>query len=325
MPQVDMPIEELKLYTGSSPRPDDLDAYWDKQVASLKDHSPDPVWEEADFQVPFAKAYHLYFKGDDGSKIHAKVLIPKGEGPYPGILKFHGYSMNSGDFSDLLHYTSAGFLVAAMDCRGQGGKSQDLGGVSGGTLYGHIVKGLDDGVDALYYRHVFLDMVILADIIKAMPLVDGRNLAAIGGSQGGALTLACGALVKEVTCLVPVYPFLSDYQRVWEMDLDQAAYVGLRDYFRRFDPLHEKEDEFFRRLSYIDIANLTHRIQGRVLFATTLLDDICPPSTQFAAYNRIKADKDLLVYSDFGHEHLPGLADRELQFLLKWKEEIDAE
>ena len=37
-----------------------------------------------------------------------------------------------------------------------------------------------------------------------------------------------------------------------------------------------------------------------------LMDTICPPSTQFAAYNKITAKKSLVIYPDFGHEGLPG-------------------
>jgi len=37
----------------------------------------------------------------------------------------------------------------------------------------------------------------------------------------------------------------------------------------------------------------------------TLMDNICPPSTQFAAYNRITAKKSCEIYSNHGHEGLP--------------------
>jgi cephalosporin-C deacetylase len=46
-----------------------------------------------------------------------------------------------------------------------------------------------------------------------------------------------------------------------------------------------------------------------------LMDTICPPSTQFAAYNRIGSPKQLLIYPDFGHEGLPGCNDRIFDFL----------
>ena len=46
-----------------------------------------------------------------------------------------------------------------------------------------------------------------------------------------------------------------------------------------------------------------------------LLDQICPPSTQFAAYNKISAPKSLVLYPDFAHETLPGHADLIYQFM----------
>ncbi len=43
---------------------------------------------------------------------------------------------------------------------------------------------------------------------------------------------------------------------------------------------------------------------------TTLIDNICPPSTQFAAFNAIAAEKRMVIYPDFGHESLPGGNDQ---------------
>ncbi|MFN2161951.1 MAG: acetylxylan esterase, partial [Candidatus Promineifilaceae bacterium] len=45
-------------------------------------------------------------------------------------------------------------------------------------------------------------------------------------------------------------------------------------------------------------------------------DEICPPSTQFAAYNKITAPKEMVLYPDFGHEDLPGFDDRVFQFMM---------
>ena len=48
-----------------------------------------------------------------------------------------------------------------------------------------------------------------------------------------------------------------------------------------------------------------------------LMDEICPPSSQFAAYNKIEAAKSLAIYPDFGHEELPDHGDRVFQFMAK--------
>jgi len=122
-------------------------------------------------------------------------------------------------------------------------------------------------------------------------------------------------LEPRIKRAAPVFPFLSDYLRVWEMDLAKDAYKEICDYFRRMDPRHERREEVFRRLGYIDIQNLAPRIQAEILMFTGLMDGICPPSSQFAAYNKLTSRRDMVIYPDFGHEFLPGQSDRIVNFM----------
>jgi cephalosporin-C deacetylase len=316
MPLIDMPLEQLHTYAGRNPRPADLDAYWDAALAEMR--AVDPQVERIPYplQSRFAECFDLYFTGVGGARIHAKYLRPRSvTGPIPAVLQFHGYSGNSGDWYDKLSYVSQGYAVAALDCRGQGGLSEDVGGVRGNTLRGHIIRGLDDAPERLLYRAIFLDCAQLAGIVMGFPEVDANRVGATGGSQGGGLTLACAALEPRIRRAAPVFPFLCDYQRVWEMDLAVGAYEELKTFFRLFDPLHERETEIFTRLGYIDVQHLAHRIQAQTLMIVGLMDTICPPSTQFAAYNKITAPKRLLIYPDFGHEGLPGSGDHIFNFL----------
>jgi cephalosporin-C deacetylase len=245
-----MPLSQLKTYAGRSPKPKDFDKFWDHQLAGMWAIDPRVELKPAEFQTPFAECFDLYFDGVADSRIHAKFLRPrKASGKGPALLMFHGYSGNCGDWQDKLGYVAAGFTVAALDCRGQGGLSEDRGGVSGNTLRGHIIRGLDgETPDQLLFTRIFLDTAQLARIVMAMPGVDSRRVGATGGSQGGGLTLACTALEPRIARSAPVFPFLCDYRRVWEMDLAKDAYDELRTYFRLFDPLHQREDEIFTRL-----------------------------------------------------------------------------
>lgn len=111
-------------------------------------------------------------------------------------------------------------------------------------------------------------------------------------------------------------PFLCDYRRWMEMDLDLDAYAELRDYFRHTDPLHQHETETFTRLGYIDNQHLAHRIRAEVMMATGLLDNICPPSSQFAAYNKITSKKQVVIYPDYKHEGYPLWDEKVMQFML---------
>ncbi len=312
----DMPYEELLDYQGVNPRPEDFDAYWDDAMAEMQAVDPQIERTPAAFQTDFASCEHLYFTGVGGARIHAKLLTPKKtDGPGPALLMFHGYSGNAGDWVDKLGYVAQGFTVAALDCRGQGGLSEDVGGVKGWTLRGHIVRGLDDDPQKLLYRQIFLDTAQLARIVMDMPQVDATRVGATGASQGGGLTLACAALEPRIARIAAIFPFLSDYRRVWEIDLDVDAYAELRDWFRRFDPMHQRQNEIFTRLGYIDVQHLASRIQATTLFFTGLLDTICPPSTQFAVYNKITAPKSMMLYPDYGHEDFPERNDQIFQFM----------
>lgn len=315
MPVFEMPLEQLESYQGRTPRPSDFDSYWERALKEMSCISPNLEMVPASFQTSFAECFHLYFTGVGGARIHAKFLRPKPvKGTHPALLLFHGYSGNCGEWQDKLGYVALGFCVAALDVRGQGGLSEDIGGIKGTTHTGHIIRGLSDTPERLFYRQVFLDTAQLASLVMQMPEVDTRRVGAMGMSQGGGLTLACAALEPRIARLAPICPFLCDYQRVWEMDLAVNAYAELKTFFRLFDPRHEKEEEIFTRLGYIDCQHLADRIQGETLMAIGLMDEICPPSTQFAAYNKIKANKRRVLYPDFGHEGYPGFLDTAFQF-----------
>jgi len=131
----DMPLEELKTYQGQNPRPADFDAFWERGLAEMQALDPQIELSPASFKVPFAQCLDLYFTGVGGARIHAKFLRPKeATAPHPAVLMFHGYSGSSGDWSEKLAYVALGYTVAALDCRGQGGLSEDKGGVVGNTL-----------------------------------------------------------------------------------------------------------------------------------------------------------------------------------------------
>lgn len=228
---------------------------------------------------------------------------------------FHGLSGSSGTWSSMLNYASQGFVVAFMDTRGQGGYSADVGGVPGTTYSTPFMRGFDGDADDMLCRDLFLDTAMLAKIVMGLDYVDEERVGVTGGSQGGGLSIACAALVPKIKLCAPIYPYMSDYKRVWDMDLDKGAYEGIRYYLRSFDPRHEHIDEFFLKLGYIDIQFLAPKIKAKVLMATGLMDTTCPPSTQFAAYNKMTCEKDVVIYPDFGHEGIKAHEDIVFNFM----------
>ncbi|MBN2502398.1 MAG: acetylxylan esterase, partial [Anaerolineales bacterium] len=204
----DLPFEELKTYHGINPRPNDFDQFWDGSLAEMRALDPQVELIPAEFQVPNAECFHLYFTGVGGARVHAKLLRPtKVAELHPAVVLFHGYTGDSGDWFDKLGFVAAGFTVAALDCRGQAGLSEDSGNVTGNTLNGHIIRGLNDALscvpEKLLFRQIFLDTAQLAKIVMEMPEVDATRVGAMGGSQGGALTVACAALEPRIKRAAP--------------------------------------------------------------------------------------------------------------------------
>ena len=317
MPLVDMPLEKLRVYEGRNPRPADFDEFWDASLAELDAIDPNPTFKPYDFPSNIADAYELTFTSTKGAKIYAKFMKPKNvSGKIPAVLRFHGLSGASGEWVSLLSYVSQGYAVAFMDARGQGGYSEDVGGVPGTTFSTPFMRGFDGEPSDLHCRDLFLDTAQLARVVMALDYIDTTRIAVQGGSQGGALSLACASLVPEIKLCLPTFPYLCDYKRVWEMDLAKGAYEGIRYYLRSFDPAHERIDEFFLKLGYIDLQFLAPRIKAKVYMSTGLMDTTCPPSTQFAAYNKITSEKFVQIYPDFGHEGIKGAEDRIFSYIV---------
>ena len=316
MPLVDMSLERLKEYQGRNPRPADFDEFWDASLAEMRAIDPKPEFKPYDYPSVIADCYELTFTSTKNAKIYAKFLKPKNvTGKIPAVLSLHGLSAQSEHWRSLLPYVSQGYCIASLDCRGQGGYSQDVGGTLGTTYTTPFIRGIDGDPKDLLYRDMYLDTAMLARVIMELDYVDETRVGVYGGSQGGGLSIACAALVPEIKLCAPTFPYLSDYKRVWEMDLAKGAYDGMKYYFKHFDPTHEREDEFFTKLGYIDVQFLAPRIRAKVMMATGLMDTTCPPSTQFAAYNKMNTEKEVVIYPDFGHEELLGHPDRVFRFM----------
>lgn len=318
MPTIDMPVKELEQYQGINPRPVDFEEYWEKALEEMRATDPKVEFVKAEFQTPNVECWHMYFTGVNGARIYVKHLRPKNiQGKIPAVLRFHGYSAESGDWYEKLGYAASGAAVFAMDCRAQGGLSEDRTVRTGTSFKGQIVKGLaEEDPQKLMFRDIFLDTAMLACIAMELDFVDENKVYATGGSQGGALTIACAALEPRVSKAAALFPFLCDYKRVWEMDLAVDAYEELKTYFRNFDPRHEREDEIFTKLGYIDLQYLAPRIKADMIMFTGLMDTICPPSTQYAAYNKMTCQKKHILYPDFGHEWLKDAEDIIFDFFL---------
>lgn len=316
MSSIDMPIKEMESYLGSGIKPIDFDDYWNKEINNIDVDNLKYKIVKKTFKNNQAEYYEIYFKGIDGAEIYAKYICPSIDKNVPVVLEFHDYKEASKGWYCLSRYIAIGYSVIAMDCRGQGGKSNDIGGVKGSTVCGHVINGLDDDFKQMYYRKVYLDAYILSKIVEKLHKTDINKMITFGKGQGAALALVVAALNKNIKKCSLQYPFLADFKRVWDMDLDINAYEGIRYYFKWFDPMHIREKEIFMKLAYIDIVNFASQLNCELLVGTGLLDTICPPSTQYAVFNNANCNKRHIVFHKYGHELNNFFENENLKFML---------
>ena len=150
----------------------------------------------------------------------------------------------------------------------------------------------------------------------SMDHVDEKKIFAQGASQGGGLSIACAGLVPEIYKVQVAYPFLSDYRKAYQYG-PNTAFSELSYWFKYRDPLHKKENDFFNLLDYIDIKYLAENIKAQVIWEIGGSDQLVPPETQMAAYNRIKSKKQLYVEPEYGHEYLPHMGDETRSFFIE--------
>lgn len=315
MPALDMNIKDMEKYLGSNIKPDDFDSYWNNEIKIVDEMNLEYKITKKDFKNKKANYYEIEFKGIGGASIYAKYICPNSNEKVPTVLEFHEYKQASRGWHHLTRYIALGYSVLAMDCRGQGGKSEDLGGASGTTVGGHIINGLDDSVDNMYYRKVYLDGYILSKIAMELPHTDINKLITFGKGQGATIALVTASFNKNIKKCSTQYPFLSDFKRVWDMDLDVEAYEGIRYYFRWFDPMHINEEKIFEKLGYIDAVNFASRLKCELFMGTGLLDNISPPSTQYAIFNNADCKKRHVVFHKYGHELINFFEDENLKFM----------
>lgn len=296
-----MSLEEMKSYRGRQEIPAGFDQFWNEQIQHIQGT---PVYEliEKDYFKHYAKAYECWFTGINGGKVFAKCLFPETTKKVPVLFYFHGYQGQSPDWSQFLNYVAAGYGVVCLDVRGQAGRSIDNQSFEGMTVKGQVIRGMETGPDALFFKDIYLDVYQIIEIVASFDFVDEKSLFTYGASQGGALALVGAALNPRIQLCVSIYPFLSDFKRILELGDQAEAYNELFRYFKFKDPFHETETQILENLSYIDLKNFASRIQGKVKMIIGLQDDVCPPSTQFAIYNRIETDKEVKIMPEYGHE-----------------------
>jgi cephalosporin-C deacetylase len=300
----DMPLDQLRAYAPAREEPPDFDAFWRETLDEASRHPLAAAFIPHDAGLRTVETFDVTFAGYGGQPVKGWLLVPRERnGPLPCVVEYLGYGGGRGFPTDWLLWSAAGYAHFVMDTRGQGSSwlKGDTPDPEPEGTNGHFPGFMTRGVlspRTYYYRRVFTDAARAIEAACSHPVVDSRRIAVTGGSQGGGISIAAAGLVPDVQACMPDVPFLCHFRRATEITASNPY-----EEISRYCLTHrDKVDQVFATLRYFDGVNLAARAQANALFSVGLMDEICPPSTVYAAFNHYAGPKEIEVYRYNHHE-----------------------
>jgi cephalosporin-C deacetylase-like acetyl esterase len=282
--------EPEKIVSPPNPQPD-FEQYWSRAKRELAAVDPQYRLTKVDsLCTPRRNIYLVEMRSLGNVLIRGWYSVPVAPGKYPAILQVQGYSSVM-----YPHYVDYGddIIGFGLNIRGHGNSKDNVNP----GFPGYLQYFLTDK-EMYIYRGAYMDCVRGVDFLFSRPEVDTTRVAVEGASQGGALTFATAALNNNrIKVCAPQVPFLSDFEDYFKV----ATWPG--NEFVNYVEVEGRQtwEQVYYTLSYIDIKNLARWIKAPLLMGVGLVDDVCPPHINFAAFNQVTSEKSYIIYPTSGH------------------------
>ncbi|KND18191.1 acetyl xylan esterase [Pannonibacter phragmitetus] len=315
MPVSDLAHPELGSYQSSVTMPGDFGAFWTSTLAQARSAGGSMTMVKADTALKVLETYDVTFPGFGGHPVKGWLILPVArQGRLPLVIQYIGYGGGRGHPHEQLHWAASGYAYFRMDTRGQGGEwspgsTPDPEG-SDASFPGFMTRGVLDR-NSYYYRRLLTDCVRAVDALIDLPFIDPGRIAVCGDSQGGGMSIAAAGLDARISAAMPDVPFLCDFPRAVRVAL-REPYTEIAGYLAQ---QRDRKAQVFETLAYFDCVNFARQAKAPALFSVGLMDETCPPSTVYAAFNAYAGEKSIVDYEFNNHEGGQGCQEREQ---MKW-------
>lgn len=286
--------------------PSDFETFWTKGKEDLSKVPVNPILtlmpERCTDKVD---VYHVRLDNVAG-KIYGILCTPKKDGKYPAILHVPGAGIRP-YYGEVLE-AEKGFISFTIGIHGipvnlDQGVYNDL---KQGALKNYWTTNLDDK-DNAYYKRVYLGCVRAVDFIESRSNFDGENLGVTGGSQGGALSIITASLDDRISHLAAFFPALSDLTGFLHGRAGGWPQIFKDDYTNKPEKIETSK--------YYDVVNFARFVKVPGWYSWGYNDNVCPPTSMYAAYNVIDSEKELHVFQETQHWTFPEQHELKNQWL----------
>ena len=296
----------------SLPAPDDFDAYWDKQKKILASIPMNIQLKKVNSGDAEIEAFDVQADSFNG-KLSAFIAYPKNAKAksLPAIVQAHGAGVYSSSIPT--NWAKLGFLAINFNANGLPNRkpAKFYNDLAQGELKQYYLKNCNDR-DTIFFRTLYMRLMRAMDVVCAQPQWDGKNLVVIGGSQGGGQALAGGGLNPKVNVVVAGFPAICDHSGV---------VIGRTTgwpHFVRTNANGNYDKKVVEAARYIDAVNFASRIKGKTFVLINYADNVCEPTSCYAAYNNIKAPKVLRINEQARHKPTKGTYPALHNLMLKY-------
>jgi cephalosporin-C deacetylase len=311
----DLPLDELRRYQNRRSRPVDAPEFWAGTLADAARYPVAATFEPANSGLRLVDTFDVCFAGYGGHPVRGWLHLPAGQAsPLPCVVQYVGYGGGRGLAHENVFWAVAGYAHFIMDTRGQGAAGS-VGDTpdpepAGPSHPGFMTRGILDPA-TYYYRRLYVDAVRAVDAARGHSQIDAARVIVAGGSQGGGLALAAAGLRDDLAGVMADVPYLSDFRRAVSV-AERGPYLEIARYLKAD---RRRTEDVLRTLDYFDVASLVRSATAPALFSVGLQDEICPPSTVYAAYNAYGGPRRILEYPYNDHEGGEGF---QRQAQLEW-------
>jgi len=276
--------------------PNDFKEFWEKGKQDLAKVEMKPLMKLMPERcTDKVDVYHVSINNIKG-KMYGILCKPKAAGKYPAILHVPGAGIRPyyGDVAG----AEKGFVTFQIGIHGIPVNLDPVvyNDLMAGPLEGYMNSNMDDK-EYYYYKRVYLGCVRSLDFIESLDCFDGKTIGVTGGSQGGALSIVIAGLDNRIDYLAAFYPALSDLTGY----LNERA-GGWPHMFRN---AFTNKPEKVETSKYFDVVNFARFVKVPGWYSWGYNDNVCPPTSTYAAYNVIPGKKELHIFQETQHWTFP--------------------